>query len=241
MSIRWARQVENLRDITVAAKAGFQSVQLPVDGIMELSAADFERFQQELGALGLTVEVCSSLLPGDVTVTESGFNVYVWAQYLRRAFTRVRDLGAARIAWNNGRARVLPSEEHEVAIREQVMQFLYITCEIAEPMGLTIMVEPLSPRRTNYLNTMEEVDTLIGAVGSDNLSAMVSLRDLAKIDLPLHDLGRWKHRIAHVHMENPLYPVGWYAEIEFDGVVTLPDASTAGTLVYCMDLAGLSS
>ena len=259
MSIRWARQVENLRDITVAAKAGFQSVQLPVDGMVELSTADFERFRQELGALGLSVEVCSNLLPREVVVTESGFNVYVWAQYLRRAFARVRDLGVARIAWNNGRARVLPSEEHEVAIREQVMQFLYITCEIAEPMGITVLVEPLSPRRTNYLNTMEEVDTLIGSVGSDNLSAMVSLRDLANIDLPLQDFHRWKHRIAHVQMENPLadeatrtapapddgYDYGPFlkalAEIRYEGIVTLPDESRPETLQYCMDLELRSS
>ena len=254
MSVRWARMVEEPFDVAAAAEAGFTQVQLAVDRLMELSDAAFDRVAEELRVLGLTAEVCSSLLPSDVVVTESGFTLYVWAEYLQKAAGRMASLGVTKVAWNNGRARVLPLEENVVAVKEQVMQFLYVTCEIAEPYGITLLVEPLSPRRTNFLNTMEETTKLVDTVAKENLSSMISLRDLEEVGLESATLGRWKRWIRHVQLENPLgdkagraapTPSDSYdyaaflralGEIGYDGVVALPEATGPEALAYLQGL-----
>jgi hypothetical protein len=47
-----------------------------------------------------------------------------------------------------GRARVLPGEGELATLQEQLLQFLYMLCEVAAGSGLSVLVEPLDPRRT---------------------------------------------------------------------------------------------
>ncbi len=58
-------------------------------------------------------------------------------------------------------------------------------CEAAGPLGITVLVEPLGPRRTNFLNSMKDIAEFLPRVGKDNLSSMVSLRELEAIGLSL--------------------------------------------------------
>ena len=98
------------------------------------------------------------------------------------------DLGCRKLAWSDGRARVLPVEGEVAGLKEQALQFLFMLCEAAERFGITVLVEPLGPRRTNFLNSMKEVGEFLPRVGKDNLSSMISLRELEPIGLPRGEL-----------------------------------------------------
>ena len=84
-----------------------------------------------------------------------------------------------------------------------MLQFLYVLCEAAEPFGITVLIEPLGPRRTNFLNSMKEIVELLPRVGKDNLSCAVSLRELEPIGLSLPRLPEYRDVIGHVQMEHP--------------------------------------
>lgn len=259
MSLRWARLTET-GEITAegvfaeALDAGFDAVHLPISGIADLDDARFTAVRERLASSRLRAEVCSSLLPAGVQVSGQGFNLYVWAEYLRKAAQRVAELGCRQVVWNDGRARIMPLEESLDGLKEQVMQFLYVTSEILAPLGMALLVEPLSPRRTNFLNTIEETEMFVDSVGRDNILASVSLRDLEAIGLPVESLGRWKEFIGHIHMENPAtsdfvrtapspadpYDYGAFLsalrKIGYDGIVTLPADAGAATLQFCRSL-----
>ena len=256
MSVRWAKAIEHSgfdrRGVfTAVADAGFNGVQLPVDHITNLDDSSFFQLKKDLSASGMNAEVCASLFPADVVVSGQGFNLYVWAEYLKKAVGRIADLGCRRVVWNNGRARMMPDEDSMAGLREQTMQFLYVTAEIFATSGLALLVEPLSYRRTNFLNTIEETDSFLESVDRDNIGIAISLRDLDAIGLSPGSLERWKHRIGHVYLENPdasdmvrtapspsdRYDYGAFLgalrKIDYDGVVTLPSDATAGTLQFC--------
>ncbi len=254
MTIRWGKIIDDPAGVTAAVQAGFTHIQLSVDLVMAMDEAQFAGFRDELLRQGINAEVCTSPLPPEVYVTEMGFNLYAWTEYLKKAMKRIAELGCRKLAWNDGRARVLPWEGDIAGVKEQVLQFLYMLCDVSDNFGITVLVEPLGPRRTNFLNSLPEVEDFLDRVGKENLSSMISFRELAEIGLKIEDIGKFARLINHVQLENPLQTSGTRIPplpddgldygpflsalqgMEYAGTVSLPAAAQQASLEFCRQL-----
>jgi sugar phosphate isomerase/epimerase len=254
MGVQWGRMVTDLSQADRAAADGFDFVHAAPDLVPGLDDGEVVRQKERLRSGGLPFTVCDVPLPADVRVTERGFNLYVWTEHVKRALHRMADLGCRKIAWSDGRARVLPIEGEVADLKEQALQFLFMLCEAAGSLGITVLVEPLGPRRTNFLNSMVEIGGFLPRVGKDNLSSMVSLRELDAIGLSPRQLGDHRQLIGHVRLENP-NPDGGERHcprpgdgrdyrpflkalktIGYDGTITLPGDADAAGREYCRGL-----
>lgn len=245
MGVRWGVMAADSGRADRAAAEGFDFVQ---------PSAEFAAEPGEATAGGLPLEVCAVPLPAGVQVTERGFNLYVWAEHLKGALHRLADRGCRAVAWSDGRARLLPVEG-EVAVRkDQVLQFLFVLCEAAEALGMTVLVEPLGPRRTNLLNSLDEVAAFLPRVGKDNLAAALSLREMEPMGETPAGLPRHRGLLRHVVLENPV-PAGGgrrcprsgdgrdyrpfvkaLRDAGFDGTIALPGDADAAALAHCRKL-----
>jgi len=250
----WGKIVTHPADVEDAARDEFDHVQLIIDNLMGLDEEQFSKLRKDLTQHNITIELCSSPLPPEVIVTEMGFNLYVWTEYIKKAARRLASIGCRKIGWNNGRSRVLPWEGDIAAVKEQVLQFLFMLCDVSQENGITVLIEPLSPLRTNFLNTMDEVEKFLPRVGKDNLSGMISLRDLADIKLPLEKIKTYSSLISYVHLENPLEAKGkrlpprpedgydyrpflrTLKQTNYSGAICLPEESDKTTLAFCREL-----
>jgi len=254
MNIRWGKIVDSLSGVDAATSAGFSHVQLTVDSIMNLDDEQFLVQKEYFRKNKILPEVCSSPLPPDVHVTEMGFNLYVWLEYLRKATRRIAALGCRKLAWSNGRSRVLPWEGDIMGVKEQVLQFLYMLCDVSAEHSIIVLLEPLGPLRTNFLNSMEEIEDFLPRVGKDNLSSMISLRELSEIGIPIEKLETFSDLITHVQLENPtgktserIPPLPGdgsdyrpflkaLREMNYDGMISLPQDAGADSLHYCRNI-----
>ena len=254
MGVQWGRMVTDLSQADRAAADGFDFVHAASDLVPGLEDGEVMRQKERLRGGGLPFTVCDVPLPAGVRVTERGFNLYVWTEHVKRALHRMADLGCRKIAWSDGRARVLPVEGEVADLREQALQFLFVLCEAADSLGITVLVEPLGPRRTNFLNSMSEIGEFLPRVGKDNLSSMVSLRELEAIGLSPRQLGDHRRLIGHVRLENPEASDGArvcprpddghdyrpFLEalkgIGYSGLISLPGDADAAGLAYCRRL-----
>ena len=254
MGVKWGRAVSTLDAVISVSEDGFDVAELAVELLMGPSDDAFRERARELEATGLGFDVFNTLLPGRVQVTEQGFNIYVWSEYLKRALERVAALGGRKIVWSSGRARLLPIEGEVAAAKRQALQFLFMVSELAESHDIQILVEPLDPRRTNFLNTVAEVAEFLDLAGASNLSAAISLRDLEAIGLGHTEFSRYRDLISHVYLENPSVAAGPRAapgsgdgydyssfftdlkEIGYSGTITLPESADASNLSFCRDL-----
>ncbi len=252
--MRWGKMVADLSEVDRAASDGFDFVQPVKD--LAAGLGDEQILRQKARTLdsGMAFEVCAVPLPADVRVTQKGFNLYVWLEYLKNALHPLAELGCRKLVWSDGRARVLPVEGEIVALKEQALQFLYMLCGVAEDFDLAVLVEPLGPRRTNFLNSMKEVGDFLPRVGKENLSSLISLRELEPIGLSLPDLATYRKLIDHVHMDNPLASGGAricprpndgyeyrpfvqaLKEMGYSAHISLPEDADAGGLAYCRGL-----
>ncbi len=254
MSILWGRQVSELSQAVEARSQGFDFVQPVGNLVAEMSDQAFRSEKARVADTGIPLAAFSVPLPPEVRVTERGFNLYAWTEHLKKAVPRMAELGCRKLLWSDGRARVLPVEGNIAGLKEQVAQFLFLLCDLAANVKIAVLVEPLDPRRTNFLNSMKEVGQFLPRVGKENLASMVSLRELDSIGLPISMLGEFQNLIQYVQMENPLLGDGGRASprrsdgfdyrpflralktIGYGGEIGLPMDADAEALKYCRQL-----
>jgi sugar phosphate isomerase/epimerase len=254
MSIRWGKQVGELSQVVQAAAEGFDFVQPVGSLVADMSGEQLLQHKERVAAEGLPFAACAVPLPAEVHVTQRGFNLYAWMEHLKRTTHRMADLGCKKLLWSDGRARVLPVEGELTGLKEQVLQFLFMLCEVAANFQITVLVEPLGPRRTNLLNSMQEVGEFLPRVGKQNLASLISLRELEPIGLPLARLVDHRALIQYVHMENPQSHEGSRVSprpsdgcdyrpflralkaMGYSGEIGLPSDSDAAALAYCRQL-----
>jgi hypothetical protein len=254
--VRWAKQIPETRfspeAIERALHEGFSQVQLPVESVMGRVDMNWEKY-------GRVYEVFDSPLPKGVRVTERGFNVYTWTEYMNTALARIAGMGCRTLVWADGKARLLPVEGETAVLKEQFYQFLFILGGIAERFGISLCLEPLSPKRTNFINSFPEAMECIGRVGARNIGLSVGIRTLHEISPSAgsvyEPLLEYKDRISHVHVEHPGNALQWVAPRSADGItygqffsvlkkagyrgiVTLPPDADGESLEYCRTLWG---
>jgi sugar phosphate isomerase/epimerase len=254
MSIQWGRIVSGLSQVRQAASDGFDFVQPVRDLSLNLGREQVPRHKARAHEDEIPLRVCALPLPEDVRVTQKGFNIYVWGEQLKKAAHRMAQLGCRKLVWSDGRARLLPVEGATAGFKEQVLQFLSLLCTAAADFGMSVLIEPLGPRRTNFLNTMKETGEFLSRLGMENLLISISLRELEQIGLAPSDLDDYVGRIGHVQMDNPrIYdgarvcprPDDGYdyrpfihtlREAGYSADISLPEDGDAEALAYCRGL-----
>lgn len=254
MGVQWGKMVSDLAQADRASRDGFEFVQAAPELLPGMDDDEASRRKERLRAGGLPFAVCGVPLPGGVRVTQQGFNLYVWTEHVRRSLHRMADLGCRKVVWSDGRARLLPVEGDVAGLKEQALQFLFMLCEAADALGIAVLVEPLGSRRTNFLNSIEEVGGFLPRVGKENLSSMVSLREMEPIGLTPARLPQHRRLIGHVQVENPRFGEGarrcprpgdgydyrpFFGALKaagYTGSISLPDDADAAGLAYCRRL-----
>jgi len=253
MSISWGIRLNTLADVEAVQGSGFGTIQLPVEAVMDVPDSELETYRADMASRGINFKVFEAPLPKGVQVTEQGFNTYHWTEYLGNAIRKIASLGCSTLVWGDGRSRLLPVEGDVSTAKEHFYQFMFILCGMAERFDIEVCLEPLGPRRTNFINSLDELQSCISLIDKNNLSIMISPRDLAEMNLEVVDILRGNNHIGHVHLENPGYPASSQPPAESDGydymkflgglqdrgytgVISLPNGSSKESLTYCKQL-----
>ena len=257
MNMRWAKRVDRFLDIGQAKEQGFQIVQLPVAEIMRLDDRAFRDVKIDLLESGLSFEVFESPLPEGVNTTERGFNIYAWIEYLKKAIGRISELGCKTLVWGDGQARILPEEGEATVLKENFNQFLFMVAEIAEKKDIVFCLEPLGPKKTNFLNSLEEVASVLGSVGKKNLAITIASSDIIETNMKIEDIVHYGDLIAHAYLDSledfagpimgkatfpkasgtphPIFFLSILKKISYNKVIALPNNADSETLLSCKE------
>ena len=89
--------------------------------------------------------------------------------------------------------------------------------EIAANHGQELILEPLGPKYSNYINTVEQAVKIIQKVGANNLFTMADLRHMVGAKDPFENIERYISYIHHLHIDYPLsYPERLYPSLNDD-------------------------
>lgn len=239
MSVRWGKYIPDASSIAGALKSGFDWFQLPLGFIMEMNDEQFDRFAAKAIKNNTSFDVCDLNLPDDVIITQKGFNVYVWMEYLKKAIIRMAKLGCRAVVWSNGQARMLPEESDIMGAKEQVAQFLFLLSELSAQYAIRVLVEPLSSNYTNFLNTIEETAAFIKMITVENIGISISDNELSPDSLNTENLFKYKNLIQLIRL-NKNITNEYNSELllslrisNYSSAIVLPENSGKNELAYC--------
>ena len=206
----------HINDYLQISAAGYDFAELDIPEIASLSFADLKTLQQKIKN-GIPVPIASRLLP----VTEPlffkiGFEPESLRSYLEEACQKTAELGIRAVILGNGKARSMLSKTD--CQREDIfLETLKLMAEVAADNRQELFLEPLGPRYSNYINTVEQAVQIIQKVGKDNIFTMADLRHMVGSKDTFDSIERYLPYIHHLHIDYPLsYPERLYPTIEDD-------------------------
>lgn len=195
-----------IKDYSQISSAGFDFAELDIPEIAGLSEDALQAFQNEVSK-GIPVTIGSRLLPvTDPLFFSPGFSPESLHPYLEKACQKTAQLGIQAVILGNGKARSLPSG---TAVKDESLfiDSLRMMAQETAKNKQILILEPLGPKYSNYINTIAQAVQLIEKAGLDNVFTMADLRHMVGTKESFQDIATYLPYIRHIHIDYPLsYP-----------------------------------
>lgn len=195
----------HINQLSQAARAGFDDVELDICELAAMEEEEFNAFYTEAEQTEFSFEVCSDVIPLTVRFHSPDFDAAYWLRHVRLGAERTARLGARRWTFGAGKCRSIPDgyPDPQGAVR-RVEEFVGAVCDVLSPYGISLLVEPLGPANSNFIQTIGEAVEFIKRVDRKNLGTMCDLRHMYKMEEPFSDIRKYHEWIWHAHIDNPV-------------------------------------
>lgn len=186
-----------------AKAAGYEYVELAMQGVLPLSDEDFQKLVGQLQALNLRVLAGYNVVPRDLKLVGPEADGAKQDAHLKHVVARAAALKLTYVILNAGNSwRIPEGTMREDAVR-QLADFGRRFAETAAREGITVLVEPLRSTDSNLLTTIDEAIALVDAVKHPNFQMMVDYSFLRIQKDDVNALLKAGRRLRHVHIANP--------------------------------------
>lgn len=189
--------------ISLIQQAGFDSAELDFCELADMEASAFSSFLEKAAASGLGFEVFSGLIPLSERFHSPGFDLDYWLSHTRKGAERARRLGCRMIPFGAGKCRSIPEGCGKAYGRKRVAAIVRAFSQVLEEYGICLVIEPLGPANSNFLNTLPEVRDFLPEVGHGNCSSMCDLRHMHKTGEPMSHIPEFRPIVRHAHIDYP--------------------------------------
>lgn len=185
--------------------AGFDYAELDLPEIEELSQEAFETFCIKVRQEEFPVLIGSRALPIATPwfFTEQ-FSLDRYKPFMIKACNRARQLGIRKIILGNGKARSL-FDEKSIDKRSNFIDLLSLYTQICGENGIEMILEPLGPDYTNFINTLPDAVQVVKEIERNNLFIMSDLRHMYRGGESYEDIVDCVNYLHHVHIDNPTF------------------------------------
>ena len=192
-----------IADYDAIQEAGFDYAELDLPELAALPECDFDTFCKKVKQTGFPVLTASRALPiSEPWFFTAQFSLDTYREYMYTACERAQRLGIRKIILGNGKARWLQNAA-SIQWEQNFIDLLSLFSKICESRGIEMILEPLGPEYSNYINTLPEAVQVVKAAGNKNLFIMADLRHLYRGGEPYADIVTCADYLHHVHIDYP--------------------------------------
>lgn len=183
--------------------AGFDYAELDLPEIEALPEAEFEAFCLKVQQENFPVLTGSRALPiAEPWFFTERYSLEAWRPYIVNACARAKKLGIQKIIIGNGKARWL-LDETSIQKEQNFIELLSLFSSICEENGIEMILEPLGPDYSNYINTLPEAVRVVKEAGNKNLFIMADMRHMVRGGEPYDHIAQCADYLHHFHIDNP--------------------------------------
>lgn len=192
------------KDVETIEKAGYDSAELNICETVAMSEAEFSEFSRRCRGTALGFEVFSGCMPLSERIHDEGFDREHWMEHFRRGAYRTAKLGCRIWPFGAGKCRSIPQGKDRAECEERVRLFVKDLCVILQKEGIALVVEPLGPANSNYLQTIGDTAAFTAGVGEKNCFVMCDMRHMVKSGDAFSEIIKYRDVIRHAHIDYPL-------------------------------------
>ena len=159
--------------IPLFAKLGFDYIELPLAQVMDLSQEKFNDLLCTIRTEGIPLEACNNFFPVSVRLTGEEARLETILEYAKPAIERAAAMGAKVIVLGSAGAKNIPPGFSYEAARVQLKEILIHVQEIVKPLGITVVLEPLNTKESNFITTAAEALDLARELSLDNVKLLI--------------------------------------------------------------------
>jgi sugar phosphate isomerase/epimerase len=195
--------------IPLFAKMGFDYIELPLAQVMDLPAEQFNELLRLIRIGGIPVEACNNFFPARIRLTGEDAKLETIAEYVKTATERAATMGVKIIVLgSSGAKNIPPGFPHEKAVA-QLKELLVWLDEIVRPLEITVALEPLNKKESNFITTASEGLELVQDLSLDNVKLLIDYYHLRMEDEDLAVINEAGPDLQHLHIaakEGRLFP-----------------------------------
>lgn len=184
-------------------KAGYDYMEFALSSLEKRSDEEYAEFVKLVDASPLQVEAFNGFFPGDIALVGPEVDMERIAAYTEKALRRAARLGGKVAVLGSGKSRNIPEGfPFETAYR-QFCQVFDLCATIAGRYGITVALEPLNPKETNFLTTVAEGIALCKAVNNPHGKCLVDFYHVSQSGESLDAIREGHDWIVHTHLATP--------------------------------------
>jgi sugar phosphate isomerase/epimerase len=190
-----------IADAPLVRDAGFDYIELPTGALMSATDdAAFRRIMENVGAMGIPVEVCNVFIPATMKITGPNVEREPLWQYAATALQRMGEIGVRVCVFGSGGARAIPEGFDRAQALDQLAAFLDHVQETSTRHGVRVVIEPLNRKESNVFNSVAESDEFNVARGLNGIGVLADLYHISVEGETYDGMIAAGERLGHAHV-----------------------------------------
>ena len=195
--------------IPLFSKLAYDYRELPLAQVMDLSEEKFRGLLSSIRTEGIPMEACNNFFPAKIRLTGQEARLDKSIEYVKAATERAAAMGAKIIVLGSAGAKNIPQGFPYERARAQLKELLVCIQDIVKPLGITIALEPLNTKESNFITSAGEALALARELALDNVKLLVDYYHMRMENEDLSIIRELGKDLRHTHIaskEGRIFP-----------------------------------
>ncbi len=194
----------DIKNINEIAEIGFDYLEFGLARLAGMTDEEYGEVCAIVDNAPIKVEACNGMLPGDIKVVGEQVNAQVIHDYLDKAFSRAKRIGAKVVVFGSGGSRRVPDGFDTAVAWRQIGNFLRMVERHAMENDITVVIEPLRAGECNIMNFVSEATLMASMINMPHIAVLADTYHMALGSEPLSALTMAGSQLKHVHIANAI-------------------------------------
>jgi len=187
-----------IEHIATLSELGYDYLELPLAQITALPECKFKETYKQ--TKGIPIEACNNFFPANIRLTGENVDRSVISEYVKRATERALQMGVKIIVLGSAGAKNIPVGFPYNEAREQFIALLYHLQSVIAPLGLTIVLEPLNTKESNFILTLDEAIAMAKEADCDNIKVLADYYHMRMENEDITVIKNAGEDLRHIHI-----------------------------------------